>query len=53
MEKDARQRISGCAERDAQQQQLEERPAATEQIPDDYAQWLDQRRFDDDEEQDQ
>jgi len=31
------------------QEQLEERPGAAQKLPDDYAQWLDERRFEEQE----
>jgi len=48
MDNDPRVSTSSAHE-DVLQEHLEERPGAPQEIPDDYAQWLDQRRFDEEE----
>lgn len=53
MENGASNRRSSASEVDLQQQQLDECLDDPEALPDDYAQWLDQRRFDDQEEVEQ
>lgn len=53
MEKEAGNHRSSCLEVDVKQQRLDERLDGPEELPDDYAQWLDQRRFDDQQEVDQ
>jgi hypothetical protein len=53
MENEAGNRRSSSFEVDLEEKQLDECPDRHEELPDDYAQWLDQRRFDDEQELDQ
>jgi hypothetical protein len=53
MENEAGDRRSSALEVDLQEQQLDECLDGPEELPDDYAQWLDQRRFDDEQEVEQ
>jgi len=46
-------RRSSSFEADLEEKQLDECLDGPEELPDDYAQWLDQRRFDDEEDLDQ
>jgi hypothetical protein len=43
-------RRSSSSEADLEEKQLDECLDGPEELPDDYAQWLDQRRFDDEQE---
>ena len=51
MENEAGNRRSSNFEADLEAKQLDECPDGPKELPDDYAQWLDQRRFDDDEQE--
>ena len=53
MKNEAGNHRSSALEVDLQEQQLDDCLDGSEELPDDYAQWLDQRRFDDEEEVDQ
>lgn len=53
MENEASNHRSSSFDGDLEEKQLDECLAGPEELPDDYAQWLDQRRFDDEEEMDQ
>jgi hypothetical protein len=53
MENEAGNRRSSTFEVDLQEKQLDECLDGPEELSDDYAQWLDQRRFDGEEEIDQ
>ena len=53
MENEAGNRRSSFFDVDLEGKQLDECLDGPEELPDDYAQWLDQRRFDDEQELDQ
>jgi len=53
MENEASNRRSSFFDVDLEEKQLDLSPDRREELPDDYAQWLDQRRFDDEQELDQ
>lgn len=53
MENEAGNRKSSSFEVDLQEQQFDECLDGPEELPDDYAQWLDQRRFDEEEQVEQ